>query len=33
MAQETELQRHHGIGMGQIMKKGVGVLGQVVNKD
>ncbi len=31
--QESELQRHHGIGMGQIMRKGVGVKGQVVNKD
>lgn len=33
MDQETELQRHHGIGKGQIMRKGAGVQGQVVNKD
>lgn len=27
------LQRHNGIGMGQIIRKGAGVQGQVVNKD
>lgn len=30
---ETKFQRHHGIRKEQIMRKGVSVLGQVVNND
>lgn len=33
MDQGTKFQGHHGIGKGQIMRKGVSVLGQVVNND